>query len=213
MKRVCLLLTLMLCCLSWLGAEEIPSSSDVAERNKAQLEWREWQHPLSVFPFLGVQPGDDIAALESEDAFFTPLLSFLIGSSGNLYMLGFDQAEFDQWSTLTTQFHDNLYPLGSQPEDAALPQGELDLVLVVNSWYRIKHRKQFLGSLAKSLNPGGRVAIIDFRAGETSRGPSKKQRTSRRDLVKQFEKGGWQLAAESVALADQYFLVFRLTQD
>jgi predicted methyltransferase len=213
MKRVCLVLTLLFCCHSWVGAAEKPSKTDNADSNQTDLQWREQQHLSSVLPFLNARNGEVIAALEGDAFRLTYMLSLFVGGGGKVYMIDVGEKRFDEWHASQHQFYENLYPLDGPPDKADLPAGELDVVFIINSWYRIKNPKTYVQSLAGSLAPGGRVMVLDFRAGDTSWGPPKKQRTSREDLINQFEQGGWQLTAESTALADQYFLVFSPAAD
>jgi len=93
-------------------------------------------------------------------------------------------------------------------DDPELPPAEIDLAVIVNTWHHIEKRDKYIKRLGKSLSPEGRVAIIDFRAGELPVGPPPEHKLSHDQVVSEFEKAGWRFVAESVALPYQYAMIF-----
>jgi SAM-dependent methyltransferase len=96
----------------------------------------------------------------------------------------------------------------AKPDDPGLPAGEIDVVLVVNTWHHIDDRLNYLKRLRPALNPDGRVAIIDWHEGDLPMGPPAGHKLSRDAVVAEFAEAGWRLESESVALPYQYFLIF-----
>jgi ubiquinone/menaquinone biosynthesis C-methylase UbiE len=46
-------------------------------------------------------------------------------------------------------------------DDPKLPDGAIDLVLIVNTFHHIEDRPTYFASLRRDLSPRGRVAVID----------------------------------------------------
>ena len=99
-------------------------------------------------------------------------------------------------------------PVLAAADDPALPEGEVDLVLVVNTWHHIDDRLDYLGRLARALAPGGRVAVVDYRAGDLPVGPRAGHKISRHHVLGEFTEAGWLPVGELETLPYQYVLVF-----
>jgi SAM-dependent methyltransferase len=94
--------------------------------------------------------------------------------------------------------------------DPGIP-GRVDLVLVVNTYHHIPSRERYFRDLQKSLNPGGRIAIIDYQP-DAPMGPPRHARIPAERLKKELSAAGLELAQEHKFLPYQYFLVFRPQQ-
>ena len=102
-----------------------------------------------------------------------------------------------------------MVPILGTVKDPRLPEAEIDVIVVVNTWHHIAKRTKYLRKLHKSLTPEGRLVIVDFREGELPVGPPPEQKLSRDQVVREFEEAGWRFVAASVALPYQYTLIFR----
>jgi SAM-dependent methyltransferase len=85
----------------------------------------------------------------------------------------------------------------------------VDLVLVVDTYHHIGSREVYLRKLAKSLKPGGRVAIIDFKP-DSPEGPPKEFRFTPEQVEAEMSKAGYALAARHDFLPRQHFLIFAI---
>lgn len=167
----------------------------------------EWQRPGTVVRVLTVEPGQTVADIGAGTGYFTKLLSVEVGERGKVYavdieprMLEYIRGREDLLPNVTT--------VEAAPDDPRLPAGQIDLVTIVNTWHHIANREAYLSKLRAALSREGRVAIIDWRMGEIPVGPPPERRLDRDRVVSEFEKAGWRLVTESVALPYQYFLVF-----
>jgi predicted methyltransferase len=174
-------------------------------------ERREWQKPITVFRMLGLREGQEVADLGAGTGYFTRLLSPMVGETGKVYAVDVEPSMLEyivQRDDLDPDLKGNIVTVLAEPNDPKLPEGRLDVVLVVNTWHHIDRRVKYLRKLEPSLKPSGRVGLIDWRMGDLPMGPPENHRLSREKVIREFEKAGWTLDAESVALPYQYFLVF-----
>jgi SAM-dependent methyltransferase len=171
---------------------------------------RNWQMPLQVVELLSVRPGQKVADLGAGTGFFLPTLCTAVGERGRVYAVEIEPTLIDHIKQREDlrPYRDVVVPVLARPDDPVLPQGELDLVLVVNTWHHIDGRVDYLQRLHRSLRRGGRIAIIDWREGELPVGPPPEERLSRESVIAEFEQAGWIFDSESVLLPYQYFLVF-----
>ena len=49
-------------------------------------------------------------------------------------------------------------------DDTMLPEGSVDLVLLVDAYHEFDHPWEMANSIARALRPGGRLALVEFRA-------------------------------------------------
>ena len=85
----------------------------------------------------------------------------------------------------------------------------VDLVLIVDTYHHIGDREAYFRRLAKSIRPGGRVAIIDFKP-DSPEGPPKEFRFPLEKFRSEMGNAGYRLAAQYDFLPRQQFLVFEV---
>ena len=100
----------------------------------------------------------------------------------------------------------NLVPVQASADAANLSE-PVDLILVVDTYHHIGNRIPYFSKLKSSLRPGGRLAIIDFKA-DSLIGPPVEHRISPEKVTEELAAAGYALA-ENQDLPRQYFLVFR----
>ncbi len=174
---------------------------------------KEWQKPITVLTFLGIPNGAVVADLGAGTGYFTSLLAVQVGAAGKVYAVDIEQNMLDYLRSRDDIIQERVVPILAKANDPKLPEGEVDVVLTVNTWHQIKKRTRYLRQLEKSLTPEGRVAVIDFRAGELPVGPPPGEKVPRDDVIAEFKKAGWRYVAESVALPYQYLLIFLPPED
>lgn len=167
-----------------------------------------WQNPLGVLWLAFVDEGHHVADLGAGTGYFTRMLCETVRASGKVYAVDTSQEMLDYIDKREDLVYDNVVTVLAEPDDPKLPEGELDVILVVNTWHHIDKRVAYLGKLAKSLKPSGRVAIVDWRKAELPLGPPPEMKLSRDQVVAEFEQAGWTLTSESFMLPYQYFLLF-----
>jgi ubiquinone/menaquinone biosynthesis C-methylase UbiE len=59
---------------------------------------------------------------------------------------------------------DNVVPVQSSQDATGLPDAGVDLALMVDVYHELADPQRFLAELRRALRPGGRVALVEFRA-------------------------------------------------
>lgn len=119
-----------------------------------------WQRPEDVVHALAIPPGARVADIGAGKGYFVPDLSDAVGSDGRVYAVEVD-AELVR--AMQGRFEDeaNVEVVLGRFEDPLLPDGEIDLILIVNTYHHIGEREVYFGKLRGDLAPGGRVAVIE----------------------------------------------------
>jgi ubiquinone/menaquinone biosynthesis C-methylase UbiE len=93
-------------------------------------------------------------------------------------------------------------------EDLQLPPASLDAALLVDAYHEFSHPAEMLGSLFRSLKPGGKVFLLEFRA-EDPRVPIKPLHKMTEAQAKlELESAGFRFVSNRRQLPWQHFMVF-----
>ncbi len=65
----------------------------------------------------------------------------------------------------------NVVPVLASFSTPHLPPAHLDLILLVDTYHHIEDRTEYFRHLRSVLRPGGRIAVIEYKAGELPAGP------------------------------------------
>ena len=58
----------------------------------------------------------------------------------------------------------NVQPILGTIEDPKLPEGQVDVALMVDAYHEFDHPREMMEGIARGLKPGGRVILIEYRA-------------------------------------------------
>lgn len=95
----------------------------------------------------------------------------------------------------------------AQPDDPNLAPGEVDVIMIVNTFIYIRDKKQYLQTLKRSLSEGGELFIIDFKKKRTDLGPPSKIRMPLYQIEDMlYEAGYTDIHANDTALDYQYII-------
>jgi SAM-dependent methyltransferase len=84
----------------------------------------------------------------------------------------------------------------------------VDVVLVVDTYHHLPNRPVYFRELRRSLKPGGRVAIVDFRK-DAPDGPPAHFRFTPEQIAAEMKEAGYRLEATHDFLPRQHFMVFQ----
>src|SRR5262249_18425304 len=100
-----------------------------------------WQQPGRVIAALGVHRGDRVAALGAGSGYFTLRLARAVGPSGRVYAVDVDEAMNAYLRERVAQAGlSNVEVILGRFEDPLLPDGGIDLVLVVDTYHHLEDR-------------------------------------------------------------------------
>jgi ubiquinone/menaquinone biosynthesis C-methylase UbiE len=120
-----------------------------------------WQRPEDVVRALEIQPGDRVADLGAGDGYFVSHLSKAVGEEGIVYAVDVDAEIVEKLGETFPPDATNVETILGEYGDPLLPDGSIDLVLIVNTYHHIEDRPAYFRRLQRDLEPGGRVAVID----------------------------------------------------
>jgi len=104
---------------------------------------------------------------------------------------------------------DNVIPVLASYDDPHFPPRLLDLVLIVDTFHHIDDRVQYLRRLRRTLKPGGRLAVLEYKPGELPVGPPADHKLAAGELERELEEAGWTEVERFGSHPYHNFVIFR----
>jgi ubiquinone/menaquinone biosynthesis C-methylase UbiE len=168
-----------------------------------------WQKPVELIAAFAIRPGSRVVDLGAGTGYFSRHLARAVGPEGFVYAL---ETEPNLVAHLRTRAEregtENVLPVLASFDNPRLPPGTIDLVLIVDTYHHIDHRRPYLARLRRVLAAGGRVAIVDWEKGDIPVGPEPSHKIAREQVVEEMQAAGFTLIDEPDVLPYQYELVF-----
>jgi SAM-dependent methyltransferase len=166
-----------------------------------------WQKPNEVLDALHLDRTARVADLGAGTGYFSARIAGLI-PEGKLFAVDIEPDMLRFLGERAQREHLSvLMPVLASAGSPNLPE-PVDLVLVVDTYHHIDDRLAYFAALRASLRPGGRLAIVDFKA-DSPKGPPPEHRISAEQVTAELNAAGYSLLATHLFLPRQYFLVFR----
>ena len=167
-----------------------------------------WQIPDKVIAALKLKPGQVVADLGAGTGYFTVRLA-RSAAAPKVYGVDIEPSMVNYIrERLAKEGLKNVVAVQASEDNANLPE-PVDLVLIVDTFHHIGNREAYFRRLGKSLKPGGRVAIIDFRP-DSPDGPPKEFRFPPEKVKREMANAGYAMAEQLDFLPRQQFLIFKL---
>ena len=166
-----------------------------------------WQMPARVIEALDIRPGQSIADIGAGTGYFSVRLA-QAAARPTVYAVDVERSMIDYVrQRASKEGLKNIVPVLASPSNASLP-APVDLVLIVDTYHHIPQRTDYFRGLRKSIKPGGRLAIIDFRR-DAPEGPPVEFRFTPAQVEAELAPSGFRVLARHDFLPRQYFLVLQ----
>jgi len=168
--------------------------------------------PGQLMNEMGLKPGMTAADVGTGIGFMLPFLSKRVGPEGHVIAEDIE----DDFINMARQSADkqgltNVTFVKGTVTDPKLPEGGVDIELVLDAYHHFDYPEKMLASLHKALKPDGRLVIVEYYKRETAM-PNGRALTHIRldmpDVIKEVEANHFHLIEEKERIRDvQYMLV------
>jgi len=161
---------------------------------------------------IGLKPGMTVADVGTGIGYMLPFLSKRAGDTGRVFA---EDIEDDFLSmarqTAESQGLTNVTFVKGTTTDPKLPEGGLDIVLVLDTYHHFDYPEKMLAAIHKSLRPDGKLAIVEYYKRPEAM-PNGRALTHIRldmpDLIKEVEANHFHLIEEKERIKNvQYMLL------
>jgi ubiquinone/menaquinone biosynthesis C-methylase UbiE len=168
------------------------------------------QRPEHVLDVLGVRQGQIVADVGCGSGYFTVHLAKRVGPRGRVFATDLQQEMLDLLAKkLVAQRIANVTAERTTADDAKLPDGTLDLALLVDVYHELPNPSVTLAQIKRALAPNGRLALVEYCAEDPKVDIKPEHKTTLAQLQRELAANAWSLVATDESLPEQRIVVFR----
>jgi ubiquinone/menaquinone biosynthesis C-methylase UbiE len=184
--------------MSWLGA-------DWLVRPEREIE----EEPERMLDALNLKPGMVVADVGAGVGYTSVRMARRVGPGGKVLATDV-QPEMIRLlkQNLAEGRIKNVQPLLCTPDDPGLPEGQLDLAIMVDVYHECSHPVETLRGIRQALKPGGRLVLVEFRAEDPDVPIKPEHKMSVAQVRKELEPQGFVFQQVHEFLPWQHILVF-----
>ena len=183
-----------------------PEGARWLERPEREAE----EAPTKAVAALNLQPGQVVADIGAGSGYYTMLLSSAVGPRGRVYatdiqpeMLALIKRRIEEKGV------SNVELVRGTATGSGLPDGVIDLALMVDVYHELAQPQAFLQSLKRAMRPEGRLVLIEFRKESPWVPIREEHKMSIHDARMELEAEGYRFDRVIDVLPWQHILVFR----
>lgn len=169
-----------------------------------------WQKPDMVLNLLGGLEGKAVADIGAGTGFFTLRMA---QKARKVIAIDIDQRFVNYLDSikmleLPEKLQSRIETRLGKPDNPQLKTGEVNVVVIVNTFMYIRDQVGYLKILREALTPGGKILIVDFKKKRTPVGPPNDIRVPIHVVEEALYSAGYKnVIANDTALDYQYILV------
>ena len=161
-----------------VSSDPLQASIDAAGRREEDRARDGNRKPYETMRFFGIAPGLKVAELLTAGGYYAELLARAVGPGGHVYAQNNSYvsqkfAEPELSERLQQPDLGNVTHLVSELEDPKLPEGELDVVLLIlgyhDTYWMRTDRAAMNAAVFAALKPGGVFGVIDHHSAPGAR--------------------------------------------
>ncbi|HYK51634.1 MAG TPA: class I SAM-dependent methyltransferase [Terriglobales bacterium] len=160
-----------------------------------------------VMDILAIVPGKNVADVGAGSGWFTVRASRRVGESGKVFAVDInpEAIRYIQNRVQKEDLH-NITTIRGREDDAELPAGQVDAVLLLKTYHEVAKPLTLLKNLKGALRPGAKIGIIDRNGNGENHG------VQRKVVIEEAAEAGYELIGTYDFVKDDmdYFLVFQV---
>lgn len=183
--------------------------SHVAASWLIRAERESEEDPKLLFSQLGLKPGMTVCDMGCGNGYYSLVLAKAVAPTGKVLAVDIQPEMLQMLSRRAARAKvENIDMVLGTVSDPKLPEGQVDLVLMVDVYHEFSHPAEMLGAIRKALSPTGRIALVEFREEDPSVPIKPEHKMSKRQILKEYSANQFELESEYDGLPWQHLMFF-----
>lgn len=174
------------------------------ERAEREAEER----PTLVLENLGLRPTDVVADVGAGSGYFSLRMARQV-PRGKVYAVDIQPEMLRLVEKAAAQQRAaNVETVLGTEVDPRLPEGSVDLALLVDAYHELSHPREMMLNLGRALKPGGRVVLVEYRAEDPDVPIKPLHKMTEAQARLEMEAAGFRFVKNVTVLPWQHLLIF-----
>lgn len=183
-----------------------PGGAPWLERPARETEER----PQLVIDALEIEPGQTIADLGAGSGYYTFRIAPLVGAKGHVLAIDVEPRMLRIISERARRGGvTNVTTVLGTPSDPNLEPDSIDLLFMVDVYHELEFPFEMMTKVREALKPGGRLALIEYRAEDPAVRIKPVHKMSERQIVRELSAAGFRHQKTVRTLPLQHLVVFQ----
>ncbi len=168
------------------------------------------EQPEKALAQLNLKPGQMVADVGAGTGFYATRLAKRILPGGVVYAVDIQPGMLERLSSNAKAQHlTNIEPILGTESDPRLPEGKLDLVLLVDVYHEFSRPQQMLDRIRESLKPDGHLVLLEFRKEDPSVPIRPEHKMSVKEVKTEVAPEGYEFEKVVDTMPWQHIIFFR----
>ena len=165
------------------------SSHLYAQYNSNDWEERDqWMDVEQIFHLAGIDEGQHVADIGCHEGYFSVHLAKRVGVRGKVFSVDVREDRLEKLNENASERElYNITTILGEYDDPKLPEKELDVVVIMDTYHEMKEYMTILEHVKLALKPSGRILIIE-KLKSHAKNKSRKEQVSAHTLSPDFVK-------------------------
>ena len=167
------------------------------------------EQPQLLIDALEIKPGQTIADLGAGSGYYSFRIAPLVGQQGKVLAIDVEPRMLRIIADAPTRAASQTSPRCSAPRsDPNLPPNSVDLLFMVDVYHELDFPFEMMMKVREALKPGGRVALVEYRAEDPKVMIKAVHKMSERQVVRELEAAGFRHLKTVRTLPLQHLVIF-----
>jgi SAM-dependent methyltransferase len=166
------------------------------------------ENPDGALDALNLKPGMVVADVGAGTGYMSLKIAKRVGASGKVYAEDVQPEMLDKVRENAAKAKAaNVIPLLGGFTDTKLPEGQMDLVLMVDVYHEFSEPQKMIQSIRRSLKPAGRMVLLEYRKEDPKIPIREEHKMTVAEVKAELEPEGFTLSQVIETLPRQHILI------
>ena len=172
----------------------------------------EEERPYEVLKAMDLTPGMTVADIGCGSGYYARKMAEAVGPDGVVYGVDIQPEMLEIMREICEKEGViNIKPILGGVKDTKLPRGKIDWMILADVYHEFQHPEEMLANMLASLSPGGKVALLEYRAEafRTASHIKPEHRMTVKDVLAEWNAAGFELVDLKEFLPSQHLFIFQ----